>query len=66
MHTSFERGLSGKRILIDVARSKAGNAFNSLRRFRRYCGARGFFLFSDDGAWINGQVLHVNGGALMP
>lgn len=24
------------------------------------------FLFSDDGAWINGQVLHVNGGALMP
>lgn len=24
------------------------------------------FLFSDDGVWINGQVLHVNGGALMP
>lgn len=24
------------------------------------------FLFSSDAGWINGQVLHVNGGALMP
>ena len=23
-------------------------------------------LLSEDGRWINGQVMHVNGGALMP
>ena len=23
-------------------------------------------LLSDDGRWINGQVLHINGGVLMP
>ena len=29
-------------------------------------GAMVAFLCSDDGEWINGQVLHVNGGELMP